>query len=229
MPPSVREEARRRRLKTIDATCPLVTKVHREAIRFAEEGYTVLLIGHAGHDEVVGTMGEAPESIRLVETAEDIDRVEVRDPAKVAYLTQTTLSVDDAARIIEHLRQRFPKAVGPPRNDICYATQNRQEAVRLLTAESDVVLVVGSQNSSNSRRLAELAQSCGVPSHLIDGPAEIDPAWFSGEETVLVTAGASAPESIVEECVQLLRNRFGASVETRTICREQLRFALPEV
>ena len=229
VPPSVREEARRRRLNTIDATCPLVTKVHREAIRFAAEGYTVLLIGHAGHDEVVGTMGEAPESIRLIETTEDIDRVEIRDPAKVAYLTQTTLSVDDAARIIEHLRRRFPKAVGPPRNDICYATQNRQEAVRLLTAESDVVLVVGSQNSSNSRRLAELAQSCGVPSHLIDGPAEIDPAWFSGEETVLVTAGASAPESIVEECVQLLRGRFGASVETRTICREQLRFALPEV
>ena len=227
--PNIRQQAQRRRLKTIDATCPLVTKVHREAIRFAQEGYTILLIGHAGHDEVVGTMGEAPDSIRLIETAADIDRVDVPDPSKVAYLTQTTLSVDDAARIIEHLRRRFPAVVGSPRDDICYATQNRQEAVRLLAAESDVVLVVGSRNSSNSRRLAELARSCDVPSHLIDGPADIDLGWFSGEETVLVTAGASAPESIVEECVRMMRKRFGASVETRTICREQLRFALPKV
>lgn len=229
VPPSVREEASQRRLKTIDATCPLVTKVHREAIRFAEEGYTILLIGHAGHDEVVGTMGEAPEAIILIETTDDIDRIEVTDSPKVAYLTQTTLSVDDAALIIEHLRRGFPQVVGPPRNDICYATQNRQEAVRLLAAESDMVLVVGSQNSSNSRRLAELSQSCEVPSHLIDGPADIDPAWFSGDETVLVTAGASAPESIVQECVRLLQDRFGASVETRTVHREQLRFAVPNV
>jgi len=229
VPPSVREEARRRGLRTIDATCPLVTKVHREAIRFAAEGYTILLIGHAGHDEVVGTMGEAPRAIRLIETTADADRVDVADPYKVAYLTQTTLSVDDAARIIEHLRRRFPKAVGPPHDDICYATQNRQEAVRLLAAESDAVLVVGSGNSSNSRRLAELAQACNVPSHLIDGPADIDPAWFSGGETVLITAGASAPESIVEECVRLLQDRFGASVETRTICRERLRFAAPKI
>ena len=227
--PNIRQQAQQRRLKTIDATCPLVTKVHREAIRFAQDGYTILLIGHAGHDEVVGTMGEAPDSIRLIETAADIDRVDVPDPSKVAYLTQTTLSVDDAAQIIEHLRRRFPAVVGPPRDDICYATQNRQEAVRLLAAESDVVLVVGSRNSSNSRRLAELARSCDVPSHLIDGPADIDLGWFSGEETVLVTAGASAPESIVEECVRMMRKRFGASVETRTICREQLRFALPKV
>ncbi|MBN1395813.1 MAG: 4-hydroxy-3-methylbut-2-enyl diphosphate reductase [Pirellulales bacterium] len=229
VPPSVRREAQRRGLKTIDSTCPLVTKVHREAIRFAREGYTILLIGRAGHDEVIGTMGEAPEAIRLIETTDDVDRVEVADPLKVAYLTQTTLSVDDAARIIRHLKQRFPKAVGPPRDDICYATQNRQEAVRLLAVESDIVLVVGSANSSNSRRLAELAQTCGVPSHLIDGPEDIDPDWFSGDQTVLVTAGASAPESIVEECVRLLRDRFGASVETRTVCREQMRFAVPEV
>lgn len=229
VPPSVREEAKRRRLKTIDATCPLVTKVHREAIRFAKQGYTILLIGHPGHDEVLGTMGEAPDAIRLIETTADIDRLDVADPAKVAYLTQTTLSVDDAARIVEHLRLRFPEAVGPPHNDICYATQNRQEAVRRLAAESDMVLVVGSQNSSNSRRLAEQAESCGVQSHLIDGPADIDTAWFSGEETVLVTAGASAPESIVRECVALLRDRFGASVETRTARREQLRFSVPKI
>lgn len=229
VPPNIRQQAQRRGLKTIDATCPLVTKVHREALRFAQEGYTILLIGHAGHDEVVGTMGEASDSIRLIEQVADIDRVDVPDPSKVAYLTQTTLSVDDASRIIEHLRRRFPAAVGPPRDDICYATQNRQEAVRLLAAESDVVLVVGSRNSSNSRRLAELARSCGVPSHLIDGPADIDLGWFSGHQTVLVTAGASAPESIVEECVRMIRKRFGASVETRTICREQLRFALPKV
>ncbi|MBU4398542.1 MAG: 4-hydroxy-3-methylbut-2-enyl diphosphate reductase [Planctomycetes bacterium] len=229
VPPNIRQQAQRRRLKTIDATCPLVTKVHREALRFAQEGYTILLIGHAGHDEVAGTMGEASDSIRLIEQAADIDRVDVPDPSKVAYITQTTLSVDDAARIIGYLRRRFPAAVGPPRDDICYATQNRQEAVRLLAAESDVVLVVGSRNSSNSRRLAELARSCGVPSHLIDGPADIDLGWFSGEETVLVTAGASAPESIVEECVRMMRERFGASVETRTVCREQLRFALPKV
>lgn len=229
VPPAVRAEARRRRLRTIDATCPLVTKVHREAIRFAREGYTILLIGHAGHDEVIGTMGEAPDAIRLIEKIDDLDRIEVADPSKVAYLTQTTLSVDDAARIIEHLRRRYPLAVGPAQDDICYATQNRQGAVRLLAPESDVVLVVGSGNSSNSRRLAELAQAGGVPSHLVDGPEDIDLGWFSGEETVLITAGASAPESLVEECVRFLRDRFGASVETRTVCREQLRFAVPGV
>jgi len=228
VPPEIRRQAAERRLKTIDATCPLVTKVHREAVRFSQRGYTILLIGHAGHDEVVGTMGEAPESIRLVQTVADADRVEVPDPAKVAYLTQTTLSVDDAAEIIERLRQRFPKIVGPARDDICYATQNRQEAVRVLAREASVVLVVGSQNSSNSRRLAELAVSCGVTAHLIDGPADIDLGWFSGEETVMITAGASAPEGLVEECVNLLQRRFKASVETRVIRHEQLRFSLPK-
>ena len=204
VPPSVREEATRRRLKTIDATCPLVTKVHREAVRFAEQGYTILLIGHPGHDEVLGTMGEAPDAIRLIETTADIDRLDVADSAKIAYLTQTTLSVDDAALIIEHLRRRFPEAVGPTHNGICYATQNRQEAVRRLAAESDMVLVVGSQNSSNSRRLAELAESCDVPGHLIDGPADIDTAWFLGDETVLVTAGA--------QCAGVDRARMHRSV-----------------
>lgn len=228
VPPEIHQQAAERRLKTIDATCPLVTKVHREAVRFAQRGYTILLIGHAGHDEVVGTMGEAPESICLVQTVADAEHVEVSDPTKVAYLTQTTLSIDDAAKIIEKLRQRFPKIVGPTRDDICYATQNRQEAVRVLAAEASAVLVVGSQNSSNSRRLAELAVSCGVEAHLIDGPADIDLGWFSGDETVVITAGASAPEGLVEECVNLLVGRFDASVETRVIRQEQLRFSLPK-
>jgi 4-hydroxy-3-methylbut-2-en-1-yl diphosphate reductase len=242
VPPSVRRQAQQRRLKTIDATCPLVTKVHQEAIRFARQGYTILLIGHAGHDEVVGTMGEAAKSIRLVETAADIEKVEVDDPSKVAYLTQTTLSTDDAALIIGHLRRRFPQAVGPARDDICYATQNRQKAIQTLAPKSDIVLVVGSRNSSNSQRLAELARGCGVPAYLIDGPANIDMRWFKTprkglekayapltEETVLLTAGASAPESLVEACVALLQERFEASVETRTICGEQVRFSLPKL
>ncbi len=192
VPPEIRQQAAARRLKTIDVTCPLVTKVHLEAIRLAQQGYTILLIGHAGHDEVVGTMGEAPQAIRLVQKTTDVDALEVPDPSKVAYLTQTTLSVDDAAGIIERLRRRFPQIIGPARNDICYATQNRQQAVRQLAAEADVVLVVGSRNSSNSQRLAELARACGVATHLIDGPGDIDMAWFSGDETVLFTAGASA-------------------------------------
>jgi 4-hydroxy-3-methylbut-2-en-1-yl diphosphate reductase len=240
VPPEVRCQAAARRLKTIDVTCPLVTKVHREAVHFAQQGYTVLLIGHAGHDEVVGTMGEASESIRLVETIADVARMEVSDPSKVAYLTQTTLSIDDAARIVEHLRRRFPQIVGPLRNDICYATQNRQEAVRILAREADVVLVVGSQNSSNSQRLAELARECGVAAHLIDGPADIELGWFSTEkgdspafgqkeETVVVTAGASAPEALVQRCVGLLQERFGATVETRMVCQEELRFSLPRL
>jgi 4-hydroxy-3-methylbut-2-enyl diphosphate reductase len=225
--PALRKQAAERQLRTIDATCPLVTKVHREAIRFAEQGFTVVLIGHAGHDEVVGTMGEAPESIVLVHSIEDVDRLEVADPSAVAYLTQTTLSVDDAARIIGRLRERFPEIVGPTREDICYATQNRQEAVRALAREASIVLVVGSQNSSNSQRLAEVARSQGVASHLIDGPAEIDLAWFRGDETVGISAGASAPEGVVQECVALLGREFNASVETYTFCREDLHFALP--
>jgi len=225
--PALRNQAAQRQLQTIDATCPLVTKVHREAIRFAEQGYTVVLIGHGGHDEVAGTMGEAPESIVLVHNIEDVDRLQIGDPAAVAYLTQTTLSVDDAARIIGRLRQRFPQIVGPSLEDICYATQNRQEAVRQLAREASIVLVVGSQNSSNSQRLAELAVSQGVASHLIDGPSEIDLAWFRGDETVGVSAGASAPEGVVQECVALLCKEFDASVETYTFCREDLRFSLP--
>ncbi len=226
--PAVRCQAAQRRLQTIDATCPLVTKVHLEALRLARQGYTIVLIGHAGHDEVVGTMGEAPEAMLLVQNLEDVDRLEVRDPTLVAYLTQTTLSVDDATQIVARLRQRFPKIVGPARADICYATQNRQEAVRTLAREADLVLVVGSRNSSNSQRLAELARSQGVTAHLIDGPADIDALWFRGDETVVLTAGASAPESVVQDCVALLRERFRATVEPRTVCQEDLRFVLPK-
>lgn len=226
--PAVREHARQRRIEAIDATCPLVIKVHLEARRFAREGYTIVLIGHEGHDEVIGTMGEAPEAIRLVETVEDVDRLELPADVKIAYLTQTTLSVDDANRIIERLRQRFPQLKGPPRDDICYATQNRQQAVRALAAQVDVVLVVGSQNSSNSRRLQELASECGVSAHLIDDAADIDDAWVRGASSVLVTAGASAPESLVEQCVDWLRRRYQADVEVRTVIEEQVHFPLPK-
>src|SRR4029077_7763035 len=178
--PEIRRVARERKLRAIDATCPLVTKVHLEAIKYADAGYTILLIGHEGHDEVIGTMGEAPEAIVLVEKPEDVASLKVADESKVAYLTQTTLSVDDANRIITRLKERFPKIASPPKDDICYATQNRQEAVALLSGEADVVLVLGSQNSSNSQRLAELARERGIAAHLIDGPSDIDPAWFKG-------------------------------------------------
>ncbi len=226
--PEVRRMAAQRQLKVVDATCPLVTKVHREAVRLAKSGHTIVLIGHAGHDEVVGTMGEAPNSIVLVQTPEEIDRLEVADPDRLAYLTQTTLSVGDARRIVAKLKQRFAKIVGPANEDICYATQNRQEAVDRLSREADIVLVVGSANSSNSQRLAELARSSGVPSHLVDGPADIDLDWFSGKETVAVTAGASAPETVVQECVILLQDRFDAAVESRMIREEKVRFLLPK-
>jgi 4-hydroxy-3-methylbut-2-enyl diphosphate reductase len=225
--PEIRRVSAERNLKTIDATCPLVIKVHLEAVRYAKDGYTIVLIGHEGHDEVIGTMGEAPEAIILVESPEDVDRLELSTD-KLAYLTQTTLSVDDANRIIARLKQRFPHIVGPPKEDICYATQNRQEAVRLLTREANVVLVLGSQNSSNSQRLAELATEAGVPAHLIDGPADIDLAWFSPQDTVLITAGASAPENVVEQCVKLLEERFGATTESRAIREEEVYFPLPK-
>ena len=225
--PEVRRRARERRVRVVDATCPLVTKVHREAIRLARDGYTIVLIGHAGHDEVVGTLGEAPDSIVLVQTVADVDRIEPPDPFRIAYLTQTTLSVSDAQTIIGRLKERFPAVVGPPKDDICYATQNRQTAVRELAREADLLLVVGSRNSSNSRRLAEIGHAAGVPSHLIDGPNDLRDEWFAAEQTVLVTAGASAPEDVVRQCVGWLEARFGASVEQRSICDEQVRFSLP--
>ena len=225
--PAVRKEAVHRRLRVIDATCPLVTKVHVEAVRYARKGYTIILIGHEGHDEVVGTIGEAPDCIRLVENVADVERLEVPDPRRVAYLTQTTLSVDDATEIIAALRRKFPAVKGPPKDDICYATQNRQEAVSELVAEADLVLVLGSQNSSNSMRLREIAGGRGVPGYLIDSATEIDPAWFQGAQTVLITAGASAPEDVVQDCVAYLRDRFGAEVEERTIREEEVYFPLP--
>lgn len=225
--PQIRQQAVDRRLETIDATCPLVTKVHLEAVRYARQGYTIVLIGHQGHDEVIGTMGEAPEAMLLVESPDDVDRLEVADDLRLAYLTQTTLSVDDANRIIVRLKQRFPRIVGPPKEDICYATQNRQEAVRLLAREADVVLVVGSQNSSNSQRLAELARESGAPTYLVDGAADIEAGWFGPDDTVLVTAGASAPEIVVEDCLAFLRKRFNATVAERVIREEEVYFPLP--
>ena len=225
--PAIRQAARERQLTAIDATCPLVTKVHLEAIRFAKAGYTIVLIGHEGHDEVIGTMGEAPEAIVLVETTDEVDALKFPPTTSLAYLTQTTLSVDDANRIINRLRERFPWIEGPPREDICYATQNRQEAVRLLATEADVVLVLGSQNSSNSQRLRELAEESGRSAYLIDGPADIQESWFQGVASVLVTAGASAPESVVQQCLDFLSERFAATVEVRTIRKEEVHFALP--
>jgi len=225
--PKVRQIAKQRRLHAIDATCPLVTKVHLEAVKYAKLGYTILLIGHEGHDEVIGTMGEAPEAIVLVETPDEVDQVEVADETQVAYLTQTTLSVDDANRIIERIRARFPHVESPPKGDICYATQNRQEAVAKLSEEVDLVLVLGSQNSSNSQRLAELARERGKAAYLIDGAAEMDAAWFDGVDAVLVTAGASAPEVVVEECLDYLVEQFSATVKPRMIREEDVAFPLP--
>lgn len=226
--PEIRRIAKERNLRTIDATCPLVTKVHLEAIRFAKQGYTILLIGHEGHDEVVGTLGEAPESIRLVENVEDVEGLDVPDESKVAYLTQTTLSLDDASKIIAHLKRRFPNIVGPPKDDICYATQNRQEAVRELAEEADVVIVLGSQNSSNSQRLRELADSRGKRSYLVDGAKEIRGEWFTPNDVVVVTAGASAPEEVVQECLRYLQDRFGATIENRVVREEHVAFPLPK-
>jgi len=225
--PEIRQLARNRKLRAIDATCPLVTKVHLEAIKYANLGFTIFLIGHEGHDEVIGTMGEAPESIVLVESPEHVDNLQVADESKLAYLTQTTLSVDDANRIIDRLKQRFPLVAAPPKADICYATQNRQEAVSVLAEEADLTLVLGSQNSSNSQRLAELSHDRGIPSHLIDGPQDINAAWFEGVETVLITAGASAPEVVVDAVLDLLREQFGATVEPRTLREEDVSFPLP--
>jgi 4-hydroxy-3-methylbut-2-enyl diphosphate reductase len=225
--PQIREQARRRKLRAIDATCPLVTKVHLEAIKYAREGYTIVLIGHEGHDEVIGTMGEAPDRMVLVETAADVARLEVPDPSRVAYLTQTTLSVDDANIVIDALRARFPAIANPPKDDICYATQNRQEAVRELARKADVALVLGSQNSSNSRRLAEIARSLGPRAYLIDGVSEIRPEWFTGAETVLITAGASAPEAVVQECIDYLQERFGATIQEQWVREENVHFPLP--
>jgi 4-hydroxy-3-methylbut-2-en-1-yl diphosphate reductase len=226
--PAVREASALRNLRAIDATCPLVTKVHTEAIRYAKEGYTIILIGHEGHDEVVGTMGEVPHSILLVEDEADVAALTLPTDAKVAYLTQTTLSVDETTGIIAALKAKYPQIVGPAKSDICYATQNRQEAVKDLSAEARVVLVLGSPNSSNSNRLAEIGRQRGRSAHLIDTVLDIRDEWFRPDDVVLVTAGASAPEENVQEVIRYLQNRFGATVETRMVREEHVNFPLPK-
>jgi 4-hydroxy-3-methylbut-2-enyl diphosphate reductase len=226
--PAVRGEASRRGLTTIDATCPLVSKVHAEARRFAAEGYTVVLIGHAGHEEVEGTLGEAPESMLLVETAEDVATLRVPDPGKVAYLMQTTLAADEAAGIVDALLDRFPDARGPGSDDICYATTNRQLAVRAVAAESDLVLVAGSANSSNSLRLVETAQRAGAPAHLIDSPGDIQLGWLAGVRTIGLTAGASAPPAIVNDIITALSGLGPVEVDQRVVASESIQFSLPK-
>lgn len=225
--PAIREEARARGLRSVDATCPLVTKVHAEAIRYARKGYQILLVGHANHQEVIGTLGEAPEVIQVVESPEDIPALRIDDSSKVAYLTQTTLSVDDAERIISALKQAFPDIKAPPSDDICYATTNRQHAVRTLAGACDLVLVVGSGNSSNSVRLTEIAENSGTPARLLDDRSELDPSWFEGVERVLVTAGASAPEDLVRDVIVHLVEHHGAEVEQHDVQREAVEFGLP--
>jgi 4-hydroxy-3-methylbut-2-enyl diphosphate reductase len=225
--PAIRKLAQERQLHAIDATCPLVTKVHLEAIKFAKENYTIVLIGHDGHDEVIGTMGEAPEAIVLVESTEDVNRLEYSPDTKLAYLTQTTLSVDDANRIIEGLKTRFPWIVGPPKEDICYATQNRQEAVRVIASDATKVIVLGSQNSSNSQRLRELAQEQGRKAFLIDGPEDLSLEWFDDSDVVLVTAGASAPEEVISRTLEWLQDNFNAELELREVRKEEVHFPLP--
>jgi len=226
--PAVREEAKSRKLQVIDATCPLVTKVHLEAVRFARQDYTIVLIGHAGHDEVIGTLGEVPQSTMLVSSVEDVDRLNVKDPQKIAYLTQTTLSLDETRDIVARLQERFPAIQGPKTQDICYATENRQLGVKAVVPLTDVLLVVGSQNSSNSRRLVEVCENEGVPAYLLDDSREVNPKWLEGIQTVAVTAGASAPENLVQELIQSLESQFGfAHLEEMELKEEDVRFHLP--
>ncbi|HMA27470.1 MAG TPA: 4-hydroxy-3-methylbut-2-enyl diphosphate reductase [Solirubrobacterales bacterium] len=225
--PSVHENAEKRRLRTIDATCPLVTKVHVEARKFAQDGYTIVLIGHEGHEEVEGTTGEAPDRTVLVQTEADVDELEVDDPDRIAYITQTTLSVDETSSIIARLKERFPSAVGPKTDDICYATTNRQHAVKELARECDLVLVIGSTNSSNSNRLVEVAREHGADSHLIDNHLQVDEAWLEGVETVGITSGASAPEELVEQLVSFFRERGASDVSELKTVDEDVRFMLP--
>jgi 4-hydroxy-3-methylbut-2-en-1-yl diphosphate reductase len=225
--PEVHVRSRERRLRVLDATCPLVTKVHSEARRYAADGYTVVLIGHAGHEEVVGTMGEAPDAIRLVGSIEEIERLEVDNADRVAYITQTTLSVDETLELIGALRARFPAIVGPKRDDICYATQNRQNAVKELARHADLVLVIGSRNSSNSNRLVEVTRELGVPAHLIDDERDIRPEWLAGVETVGITSGASAPESLVRGVVAHFRSLGVERVESQEPVDENVHFSLP--
>jgi 4-hydroxy-3-methylbut-2-enyl diphosphate reductase len=226
--PSVHANARRLNLRTIDATCPLVTKVHVEAKKFAAEGYTIVLIGHSGHEEVEGTMGEAPEDIVLIESEADVDALEVPDPEKVAYISQTTLSVDETQAIITALKQRFPAITGPRTDDICYATTNRQAAVKQLARECDLVLVIGSRNSSNSNRLVEVAREYGAESHLLDNADQVREEWLEGKRVVGITSGASAPEELVQKLVEFFRARGTIDVRELEVVREDVRFMLPK-
>ena len=227
--PSVRQSARRKKLRTIDATCPLVTKVHLEAIHYAQQGYTIILIGHEDHDETIGTLGEAPDSIRLVGTTEEAEAVQVPDPDRVAYLTQTTLSLDDTREIVAVLRRRFPKLARPAKDDICYATQNRQDAVKAMTPLVDLLLVLGAPNSSNSLRLCEVARDQGVASHLIERAEDIRPEWLEGVRVLGLTASASAPEVLVQEVVRYARERLGVrEVEEFETVKENVSFSLPQ-
>ncbi len=225
--PAIREQARQRRLTAIDATCPLVTKVHAEAIRYAQKGYQILLVGHQDHQEVIGTRGEAPHAIQVVESPDDIPKLKIDDPDKLVYLTQTTLSMDDANTIITALRKAFPNIKDPPSEDICYATTNRQHAVRAIAPDCDCVLVVGSKNSSNSQRLREIAEASGTKAYLIDDKSELQDVWFKDVETVLITAGASAPEDLVKDLILELIQRYGGEVEQHDIYHENVEFGLP--
>lgn len=226
--PAVRREAKERKLRVIDATCPLVTKVHLEAVRFAKAGNTIVLIGHKDHDEVIGTLGEAPESTILVETEEDVERLNLPDPSRVTYLTQTTLSLEETRGIIARLKQKFPLIQAPPAQDICYATENRQMAVKAVVPQCQALLVVGSQNSSNSRRLVEVSRNQGVPAYLVDDAREVRKEWLLGLQTVAVTAGASAPENLVAELIESLKTDHGfESVEEVEVKEEDVRFSLP--
>lgn len=225
--PTVRSDARQRHLEIIDATCPLVTKVHLEAVKFAREGYSIVLIGHKDHDEVIGTLGEVPQCSYLVETVEDVDRLEVPDPKRVRYLTQTTLSLTETREIVLRLKERFPHIQGPPAQDICYATENRQMAVKAISEAIDLLLVVGSQNSSNSKRLVEVGDNVGVRSYLVNDCSEVKTVWLEGVRNVGVTAGASAPEHLVEELVEFLHERGFRRMEEIEMVDEDVRFSLP--
>ena len=225
--PAVWGEARERKLQVIDATCPLVTKVHLEAVRFAKQGYTIILIGHRDHDEVIGTLGEAPQSTILVSDVDDVNRLEIKDPERIVYLTQTTLSLDETKDIVKRLMERFPKIIGPKSQDICYATENRQLAVKAVAPLCQALLVVGSQNSSNSRRLVEVCEKAGIPAYLLDDSSEVRMDMLKGVDIVAVTAGASAPEHLVQELIDHLRANGYNELEEAEIKEEDVRFTLP--
>ena len=225
--PTVRQESEARGLRMIDATCPLVTKVHMEAIRYARQGYQILLVGHRNHQEIKGTFGQAPDVTTVVESPEEVAQLPFTQDDKLVYLTQTTLSVDEAEHVIGAIMQRYPKVKAPPNGDICYATTNRQQAVRQLASQVDITIVVGSKNSSNSNRLAELSDTQGAPGYLVDSKDDLDDAWFTNVKTVLMTAGASAPEDLVQGIIEALKDRYQATVELANIAEEKMSFALP--